>query len=84
MEQILGVSVFHLSSRHCSFLFFSFFPFQMIDTVKQSDSLDWCIDRCQSYGHKAISALDIFTASDAKQALTNIANATTNIVLGKS
>lgn len=59
-------------------------PYKMIETVKQSDSLDWCIDRCQSYGHKAISAVDIFTASDAKQALTNIANATTNIVLGKS
>ena len=56
----------------------------MIDTVKRSGSLDWCIDKCRSYGHTAVSAIDIFSPSDAKQALMNIAYATTNVSAGKS
>ena len=70
--QIVGFLLVHIISF-----------FQIMDTVKQSDSLSWCIDRCKTYGHRAINAIDIFPASDAKQALTNIANATTNIQPGK-
>jgi len=52
------------------------FSLQIVDIVRESSVMDECVSLCEEFGDKAISAINRFQSSDAKNALVNMVNAT--------
>lgn len=62
-----------------------FLDMQVINAIqKDTDTIEWCMWKCNEYGQTAADNLKFFDSSDAKNALLKIVQATTNLNTSRS